>query len=159
MLSISYGPWVSLSVSDTKYQIWKIGPKIFKHLACLLHLWFPTEHSSTSTQIELSKKGYSLIIKNGAENSSLEKRWSKRWNRVKFKIYLNNPSQYWLKQNHLYKHIQMILEYLNTGCSHLWYIYFHQKVVSIHQRLRKISHYQYTQGYIYWNFNFRTWLL
>ena len=75
------------------------------------------------------------------------------WKRgeVRGEIYLNNPSQYWLKQNHLYKHIQMILEYLNTGCSHLWYIYFHQKVVSIHQRLRKISHYQYIQGCIYWN--------
>ena len=105
------------------------------------------------------KKGYSLIIKNGAVTSSLEKRCSKGWNRVKFKIYLNNPSQYWLKQNHLYKHIQMILEYLNTGCSHLWYIYFHQKVVNIHQRLRKISHYQYNQGYIYWNINFQIWLL
>ena len=48
--------------ADRKYE--KNGPKIFKHFAFLLHLWFPTEHSSISAQIELSKKGYWLIFKN-----------------------------------------------------------------------------------------------
>ena len=74
---------------------------------------------------------------------------------MEFNFYLNNPSQYWLKQNHLGKHIQMILVYLNTDYLHLSYIYFHHKTGNIHQRLRKRIHYPYNQAYIYWNLIFQ----
>ena len=71
---------------------------------------------------------------------------------MEFNFYSDNPSQYWLKQNHLGKHIRMILVYLNIDYLHLSYIYFRHKAGNIHQRLRKRIHYPYNQAYIYWNF-------